>query len=299
MQIPTSLTLIATMFFWGGTFIAGRLLAGAVRPTSAAFLRFAIASLSLFLLARLLEGKMPRPTVKQWILLVLLGTTGVFSYNIFFFTGLQHIPAGRASLIIAGTPLAITILAMIFLGEQLTLPRLGGILLALGGAVVVISNGHPEIVLKTGFGPGEKALLGCVASWAAYSLIGRKLLSTMPPIPAVCYSSIIGTVLLSWPAFHEGLLQSLPSLSMRDWTSLLYLGVCGTALGFSWYYKAIKEIGAMRAGVYINLVPFFALLLAWFLLDETINPVVFGGGILVLAGIALTNSVGATRPASR
>jgi drug/metabolite transporter (DMT)-like permease len=299
MPIITYITLMITMLFWGGTFIAGRMLAVAIQPASAAFLRFAIASFVLLMLTRLSGGKFPRPSGNQLFLLVLLGATGVFSYNIFFFTGLRHIGAGRASLIIASTPLVITLLATIFLREHLNARRCIGIVLSLMGAVVVIGNGHPEIVLKLGFGPGEKALLGCVASWAAYSLIGRKVLKTLSPLAAVCYSSIIGTLLLSWPALHEGLIQQLPSLSIRDWINLLYLGVCGTALGFSWYYNGIKKLGAMRAGVFINLVPFFAILLAWLLLAETINPVVLSGGVLVLTGVALTNSLGSKCPARK
>jgi drug/metabolite transporter (DMT)-like permease len=296
VQILTSISLIVTMFFWGGTFIAGRMLAGSVQPASAAFLRFAIASVVLLVITRLAGGKLPRPSGKQWLLLALLGATGVFGYNIFFFTGLHSINAGRASLIIAGTPLVITLLATIFLGELLTPRRFCGILLSLAGAAVVISNGHPGIILTAGFGPGEMALLGCVASWAAYSLIGRMVLTALSPLAAVCYSSIIGTLLLCWPALQEGLLRKLPALSMTDWANLAYLGVCGTALGFFWYYRGIKKIGAMRAGVFINLVPLFALLLAWLLLDETIHPVVLGGGILVLTGVTLTNSTGRKWP---
>jgi drug/metabolite transporter (DMT)-like permease len=287
MQMLIYFSLILTMFFWGGTFIAGRLLAGSVLPASAAFLRFAIASTALLLITRLVNGKMPCPTFKQFILLVLLGATGVFSYNILFFTGLHHIGAGRASLIIASTPLVITVLATIFLGEQLTLTRFAGILLSLTGAVIVISNGHPKLLFQLGFGTGEKAMLGCVVSWAAYSLIGRTILSTFSPLAAVCYSSIIGTLLLAWPAFHEGVLPKLPSLSVTDWASLFYLGICGTALGFYWYYNGIKKIGAMRAGVFINLVPFFALLLSWLVLSEAINPVVVGGGMMTLVGVGI------------
>jgi drug/metabolite transporter (DMT)-like permease len=289
MPILTSITMIVTMLFWGGTFIAGRLLASHVQPASAAFLRFAIASIALLMATRLTEGRLPRPSCKQLFLLVLLGATGVFSYNICFFTGLHYISASRASLIIASTPVIITVLATIFLGEQLTFRRFGGILLSLTGAIVVISNGHPGILFEIGFGPGERAMLGCVASWAAYSLIGRTVLSTLSPLAAVCYSSIIGTLLLCWPALHEGLLHRFPSLSMKDWANLLFLGVCGTALGFSWYYKGIKKIGAIRAGVFINLVPFFAVLLAWLLLAERIDPAVLGGGVLVLTGVGLTN----------
>jgi drug/metabolite transporter (DMT)-like permease len=286
----TYITLIATMLFWGGTFIAGRILAASVAPASAAFLRFAIASAVLVLLITMTKGRLPRPSGKQWFYLLLLGLTGVFSYNICFFTGLRYINAGRASLIIASTPLVITVLATIFFKEQLTSRRLTGVLLSLAGAVIVISNGNPSLVLKLGFGPGEKALLGCVASWSAYSLIGRTVVSTMSPLVAVCYSSIIGTLLLFLPAFHEGLLRRLPHLSLTDWESLAYLGICGTAIGFSWYYKGIKKVGATRAGIFINLVPFFALVLAWFMLNEIIRPVVLGGGFLVLTGVALTNT---------
>jgi drug/metabolite transporter (DMT)-like permease len=277
------------MFFWGGTFIAGRMLSTSVPPASAAFLRFTIASAALILLNRATKGKLPSPTGRQWLLLILLGLTGVFSYNIFFFTGLHYITAGRASLIIATTPLVIAVFAAVFLGEQLTPRRLFGVLLSLVGAVIVITNGHPGMALKLGFGPGEKALLGCVVSWSLYSLLGRAVLSTMSPMAAVCYSSIIGTLLLLVPAIHEGLLNRLFSLSMKDWGSLLYLGLFGTAIGFSWYYRGIKKVGAMRAGIFINLVPFFALLLAWIILNETVHPIVLGGGILVLTGVALTN----------
>ncbi len=286
----TYIILITTMLFWGGTFIAGRILATSVAPASAAFLRFAIASAVLVSFVSMTKGRLPRPSGKQWFYLLLLGLTGVFSYNIFFFTGLRYINAGRASLIIASTPLVITVLATIFFKEQLTSRRLAGVLLSLVGAIIVISNGHPSLVLKLGFGPGEKALLGCVASWSAYSLIGRTVVSSLSPLVAVCYSSIIGTLLLFWPAFHEGLLRGLPHLSLTDWESLAYLGICGTAIGFSWYYKGIKKVGATRAGIFINLVPFFALILAWLILRENIRPVVLGGGVLILMGVALTNA---------
>ncbi len=286
----TYITLTVTMLFWGGTFIAGRMLAGSVPPASAAFLRFSIASAVLILLTRVAKGKLPHPSGKQWFFLILLGLTGVFSYNIFFFTGLHYIGAGRAALIIASTPLVISIMATLFLGEQLTPRRLLGIFLSLAGAVTVIGNGHPGMIFHIGFGPGEKALLGCVASWAAYSLLGRTVVSSLSPLAAVCYSSIIGTLLLFWPAFHEGVLHRLFELSPADWESLIYLGVCGTAIGFSWYYSGIKKVGATRAGVFINLVPFFALLLAWIILGEKVRPAVIGGGILVLTGVALTNT---------
>lgn len=289
MPILTYLSLTLTMLLWGGTFIAGRLLAGVVEPASAAFLRFLIASVAMVAVTRIVEGRLALPPPRMWLPLSLLGMTGVFAYNIFFFNGLHHISAGRASLIVAGTPLVITIFAAMFLRERLTRLKISGVLVSLAGAVMVISNGHPGSLFTGGFGRGEQALLGCVLSWAAYSLIGRSVLRSLSPLTAVCYSSIIGTLLLAVPAAREGLFSRLSTITLPAWTSLAYLGIGGTAMGFSLYYQGIKKIGASRAGIFINLVPVFSLLLSWFILGESIKPVVLAGGMLVLGGVTLAN----------
>ena len=290
MPIFTYFSLVFTMLLWGGTFIAGRLLASTMAPANAAFLRFFIASFAMLLITRMVEGKLTIPRKGLWLPLILLGLTGVFAYNVFFFHGLHHITAGRASLIVASTPLVITILAAIFLGERLTPLKITGVMISLAGAVTVISNGHPASLLTGNFGPGEQALVGCVLSWAAYSLIGRSVLKSLSPLTAVCYSSIIGTFFLSYPAVRAGLLGQLTKISPADWTSLAYLGIGGTAIGFSLYYQGIKKIGASRAGIFINLVPVFSLLLSRLILGESIKIIVLAGGLLVLAGVWLTNS---------
>ena len=289
MQILTYFSLVFTMMLWGGTFIAGRLLAGNVEPASAAFLRFFIASIGMIILVLTSEKKLPPPPRKLWLPLILLGVTGVFLYNIFFFNGLHSVSAGRASMIIACTPLVITFFAATFLGERLTLLQFFGIILSLTGAILVISNGHPTLLFAGKFGTGEAAMLGCVFSWAAYSIIGRSVLNSMSPMTSVCYSAIIGTILLAFPAAQEHLFSRLGSLQILDWTSLAYLGIFGTAIGFSLYYRGIQKIGATRAGIFINLVPVFSLLLSWLILGETITAIVLTGGLLILTGVSITN----------
>jgi drug/metabolite transporter (DMT)-like permease len=289
MQIYTYATLVLTMLLWGGTFIAGRALADTVAPASAAFLRFGIATIALAFFTYLVDGKLSLPPRKQWIGLLLLGLTGVFSYNILFFSGLQYIEAGRASLIIALNPLVITLFATLFLRESLSPRQFCGVILSLTGAVYVIGDGNPSQILSGSFGRGELAILGCVGSWTAYSLIGRAVLSTLSPLASVFYSSSIGTLLLLWPAQQEGLFQKIFTISLSDWMILLFLGFFATALGFSLYYRAIKKIGASRSSVFINLVPLFSIILSWFILGESVKPLVITGGIILLTGVSLTN----------
>ena len=283
------LTLILTTLFWGGTFIAGRVLADSVAPADAAFMRFVLAAVTLAVLTRMIDGRLSLPPRDQLGSLLLLGFTGVFCYNICFFSGLRFIEAGRASLIIALNPMAITVGAVVLFGERLSLLQCAGLLISLFGAFLVISNGNPAILISGGIGWGEIAILGCVISWAAYSLIGRNVLKSMSPLSAVFYSALFGALML-FPAtlVGEAPLQ-IHTYSSADWISLLFLGILGTAAGFSLYYQAIRAIGSARSSVFINLVPLFSILLAWIFLGETINFSVLGGGIILMSGVYLTN----------
>ena len=283
------ISLVLTMLLWGGTFIAARNLATTLSPSDSAFFRFVIASCALLLLTLALEKRLTIPPAKLILPLIFLGLTGVFAYNYFFFRGLTYITAGRASLIVANTPLVITLFAALIFREKITLLKAAGVLSSLAGAIIVISNGNPATLFSGGFGPGEAALVGCVFSWSAYSLMGRSVLQSLSPITSVCYSSLLGTVFLFIPAADGHLLQKIVSVSMVDWLNLAYLGIGGTTIAFYLYYQGIKKIGAARAGIFINLVPVFSVILSWLILAETIPATVIAGGILVLCGVTMTN----------
>ena len=79
------LRLVLTAIVWGGTSIAGRVVAKELGAFSAAFLRFAIASSCLLLMVYRLEGNLVKPKLHQLPYLLLLGLSGAFAYNIFFF----------------------------------------------------------------------------------------------------------------------------------------------------------------------------------------------------------------------
>ncbi len=287
--MTVTLKLLATMVIWGGTFIAGRLLAQDMGSFSAAFLRFLAASVFMALLTCRAEGRFP-PLRRNMVLpALILGLTGIFLYNALFFTGLRQVAAGRASLIIAGTPGIIAVLSWIFLREAFPLPKALGVVLALAGAVVVITNGEPWTVLSGGAGMGELAILGCSLSWAAYTLAGRKALQYMSPLASVLWACIVGDALLLPMALAHGLAADLARSTLLDWGNILFLGVLGTGLGFSWYSQGIQAIGTSRAAVYINLVPICAMLMGFFFLGEPLSLSLGAGAVLVFTGVWLTN----------
>lgn len=280
--------LFLTAVCWGGTFIAGRLIAGHVGPFSAAFLRFLIATLFLFLLVWRTEGRLPPVRRGQILPVILLGLTGVFSYNVFFFKGLELIEAGRAAIIIANNPIFITLLSALIFRERLNFLKGAGVLLSVTGAMVVVSKGNMGAVLGQGLGRGEIFIFCSVASWVAFSLIGKAVMADLSPLVSVAYSAAVGALLLLGPALAEGLGRHLGHYLVRDWLSLFYLGIFGTVIGFVWYYQGIKAIGPMKASLFINFVPISAIVLAYFILREPITISLLIGTLLVCTGLCLT-----------
>jgi drug/metabolite transporter (DMT)-like permease len=278
-----------TAIFWGGTFIAGRVVAKEVGPFSAAFFRFAIASSFLTLIVWRIDGKLILPKKKQMVPVILLGLTGVFTYNVFFFKGLKLINAGRASIIIANNPIFIAILSAYFFKEKLNLIKVIGIIISVTGAIIVISKGNLNEIVQGNIGRGEIFIFCSVLSWVVYSLIGKVVMADLSPISSVFYSCVIGTFFLFFPACFEGIFNNFHHYPITAWLGIFYLGIFGTVVGFVWYYEGIKMIGPTKASLFINFVPVSAVILAFMILDEPITLSLFIGTILVCAGVYLTN----------
>ena len=292
-MLSTYVKLLLMALFWGGTFIAGRLLAQSMGPYAGAFLRFAVASACLAAVMLKMERHPARPTGRDIALIVLMGLTGIFAYNVLFLKGLKLIEAGRAAIIIANNPIGIALMAAVFFGERLNLLKAAGILVSVAGALIVITRGEVTALVTGGFGRGELYILGCVASWVAYSLLGKIVMARLSPLAAVTYSSAAGTLLLFPAALTDGLLGT-GGAPLIAWGSIAYLGFFGTVLGFVWYYQGIQRIGPVRAGLFINFVPVFAVLLAVLLLGEPLSLSLVAGAALVSTGVCLT-TLGAHR----
>ncbi len=275
--------------FWGGTFTAGRIVSQHLPPFSAAFFRFFIATACLVYLVRKLEGGLPKINPGQLVQVFLLGMTGVFAYNVFFFTGLQTVEAGRAAVIVATNPIIIALLAALLFKESLGIFKIMGIVLSVTGAILAITRGYPFHLLSEAASLGDLAIAGCVASWAAYSILGKYSMSSLSPQAAVTYSCIAGTLTLFIPAMGEGLFSYILTVPLAVWGCLIYLGYFGTVLGFTWYYQAVKSLGPSRASIFINFVPLFAIAIGYVFLKEAIDSSLILGALMVSSGVYLAN----------
>lgn len=288
----TYILLVSSMALWGGTWVAGRVLSQSLQPLSAAFIRFFFASVFLLALAWRAQGGFPKLAWKHAPLVAFLGATGVFLYSFFFFTGLKTVTAGRAALIVACIPVCIALVSAVLYKERLPPVRLAGIALSLAGVAAIISDGRPWSLLTQGISSGDLCILGCVASWTAYSIGGKQAMKHLPPLLSVTWSCVFGCLFLLPAALWTGLVQELGVARGVDWLCLVYLGVLATGLAYFWYYRGIQAIGASKAGVFINLVPVFAVIFGFVLLGEPLHLSVLAGGAMVVGGVWLTNRRG-------
>jgi drug/metabolite transporter (DMT)-like permease len=206
-------------------------------------------------------------------------------YNVALNGAERRVDAGTAAMLVNIGPILIAILAGFILHEGFPPRLLAGCLVAFAGAVVI------------GIATSEHGLHGslgavlCVVAAVGYAggVVAQK--------PALRYAS---PLVVTWLACTIGAVSCLPyagSLvaqvghahgSTIAWT--IYLGVAPTAIGFVLWAYALARTTAGRMGSTTYLVPPLALLFGWAFLGEVPPALVFPGGALCLAGVALART---------
>jgi drug/metabolite transporter (DMT)-like permease len=289
--------LLLTDVLWAGTFIAGRILGtgGRADPASAAFLRFFFASVIMIILVKTTEKRLPRLNIRQWVAMFLLGLTGVFLYHILFLTGLKTVDAANASVIIATSPVFISLLSAYVFKENITPAKFTGIIISVFGAIYVTTRGDFNYFFNNGISYGQIFIIGCLICWVLYSIIGKILLEGLSPIVTVAYSSVIGTILLFFIALYKGIFGEMKLYFSQDWLSIIYLAVFGTVVGYIWFCEALNKIGPQRTSLFFNFIPIFTIIQSYFILGEPITHSLLVGTPLVIFGVYITNK---TKPQS-
>lgn len=322
------LYLIAAALVWGGSFAVGKVLVGQADPFVVAWVRFAIASAAFAAIEavaalarrrRVGEPSPPAsapgraPSARDY---ALLGLSGIFGYNAFFFYGLTLTTATESSLICASAPIMLAVIGLVFLGERMSLRKAGGIILSVAGVALVIlgaaSTAAGSAAQGGAAGPaglsagrllGDLMQVASVLCWAVYSVIGKRVLERVSPLAATARATYWGAAFFTAAVLvrlgPSGLEQAVSLLGTRQLPGLLYLALVCTVFGFLSWYLGLRAVEVSRASVYLNLIPVSTLVIAALTLGERLTLVQLGGGLLVVAGVTLVSAVSQTaaRPA--
>jgi drug/metabolite transporter (DMT)-like permease len=279
------LKLILVALFWGGTFIATRIAAQTFEPFMGASLRYIIASIILIPLAWKTNRNFLKINRKQFFQLCLLGFSGIFAYNFFFFKGLKLVPASHGALLVALNPIMVMLFSAWRYGEKIKTTSIAGMMISMIGVALVISRGN-LLELFSSFQWGDAFMLGCPVTWAMYTLVGKDALKTTTPLQASAWASLSGCAMLLLFAGTETFPDFVPG---KVWIALAYLGIIGTVLAFVWYYEGVMKLGVTKTAIFNNLVPVFALILSIIILKEQVHMYTYIGAAFVISGVVIIN----------
>lgn len=274
--------LTVTTVGWAAAFVAGKVVLGEMTPLAAASWRYAVASIALLPFA--LRGRPRHGVGAAAVPLAVMVVCGGIAYPWLFLLALRHTTATNTSLIIATSPV-ITMLLTPFVGERLDGARLGGIGVALAGAVVVITHGD---VRHLAFNPGDVLALVAAGAWAAFNLAARGVVARLAPPFVNCVVYGVGGLALGalGRGEHPGI--QLAAATPTVLTAILVMALLSSALSGQLFLVGVRAVGVGRAVVFIYLVPVFTALMATTFLGEGFGAAQALGGAGVVGGLWLT-----------
>ena len=273
---------MVTVLLWASAFPASRYALAFYSPGSVMLLRFFVASVTMVIIAAA-KGIKP-PKLRDVPKFAAGGLVGIFSYMFFFNTGSVYVESGVSSFIIASLPVFAIILSRLLLGERVSLIGWIGVAVSFGGLAVITLTQVAEFELNKGI----PLLVMAAISGSIHNIIQRKLLKIHTALETTTYSIIAATIFML--IFLPGFIRELPGSTMSVNLVTAYLGVFPAALAYlSWGYALSKAEKTTHVTVFLYLVPFIAIIIAYFWLRETLSIWSFVGGIVIIAGMVLTN----------
>lgn len=282
------LLLTLTMLFWSGNMVLGRAIRDQVPPLTLAFWRWAIAFLLTLPLA-LPHLRAQWPLLKRgWKPVLVLGLLGVGGYNTFAYIGLNYTPATNAVLINSVIPIATITLSWLFLGKQLRAVAWLGVWLSFTGVAAIVCRGRIETLAALTLNAGDLWMLAAVLTWAVYTIGLQWRPAGVDPLLMLAAFTVVGLLALApayaWERAHGGAIK----VSFASLAGIAYTGVFPGFLGYVFYNRAVGEVGASKASLFLHLLPVFGTLLSVIFLAERPQIYHYVGITLIFIGIYLT-----------
>jgi drug/metabolite transporter (DMT)-like permease len=283
------LLLIITTWCWGLNAIISRLAVGEISPMQLVTFRWLGVVLILAVIAR---DNITRdwPVLRRHLpFLCLMGSCGFTAFNALFYVAGHHTSAINIGILQGSIPIFVLLGSLLVLRQPISIIQGAGVAVTLLGVVIVASRGELGELLATSVNRGDLFMLIACFFYAAYS-VG---LSRRPNVSALGFFAIIASVawLASLPLVAiETYQQGWTAPTATGWTLALLVTLLPSLIAQIFFIQGVTLIGASRAGVFVNLVPVFASIMAVIFLQEAFRMYHALALILVLGGIWLSEA---------
>jgi drug/metabolite transporter (DMT)-like permease len=280
------LLLTLTALMWGGNAVASRMAVDNIAPMALTSLRWVCVSAILpFLLRKELAAA--APVLKaNWKLIVFMGMFGYTVFNALMYLAAYSTSAINMGIVQGAIPVFVLIGAFVWFRTPVGPMQAAGVAVTILGVILMAARGDIAVLKTLAFAAGDLWMLLACLFYATYTLSLRQ----RPDVPGLVFFAAMAMVacVISIPLIiGEIALGQGYWPSWKGWLILLYVAIGPSFLSQLFFMRGVELIGPGRAGVFVNLVPVFAAMLAVLILSE---PFAWYHGLalaLVLGGIAL------------
>lgn len=277
------LAAIVTVIIWASTFISTKVLLGAFLPIEILFVRFLLGLVVLLVVSPKL---LPFSNWKEESYFALAGLFGVFLYYYLENVALTYTLAMNVGIIGSISPFVTALLSRFVLKEGKIYP-----LFVLGFVCSIIGICFISLTGTLNVNPiGDGLAFFATFFWAGYSLFVKKIGQFGYSTIAVTQRIFIYGLIFMAPVFFYSIdgFDMARFLDLKNFANLLFLGIGASALCFVTWNFSVRQLGAVRAAIYIYSIPMLTTLASVVLLGEQLTVKTCIGIVLTLFGLFLS-----------
>ena len=270
---------------WGLQPLLVKLLVREIPPSCLSAARFLLVALTIFAIMRLRNMRL-LPPLSCVLPLLCMGICGISVNNIAQFTGLVYSTVGNATLIASTTPVLTALLAALLLRERLLPLQWLGILVALGGVLFLVTRGSLGILLTLSFNHGDVLFFLSQLGWAAYTLIGFRVMKRMEPLAVTGWSGLFGAMTTLAYAVYAGDVHPV-AISGASVLQFVYIVWLGGVVATLFWNRGVSHVGPGRTVVFMYIMPVVGVLAGVVFLDEPFHWQEGLGALAIFSGVGL------------
>ena len=197
----------------------------------------------------------------------------------------QHLPSGWVSVLFGLTPIVTSLLAWLWLREhRVSRGEIAGAILGFCGLLLIFSDSFRLDTMATW---AVGAMLIAVFCHSAGAVLVKRLRSGVDGMSMTAGGLMVATplFLITW-GLIDG--QVPTAINQQNLGAIVYLGIFGSALGFSLYFFLLKNISVQALALITLLTPVLALWWGKTLNNEMLTPHSIVGTAIILLGLALS-----------